>query len=108
MMGMGMGGGAPMPPMGPPMGAPMGAPPMGGMGDPTDMVMSQLQMLFQKWGAGEMQIAGEKGALSDMLMMLLTAQAPTAPMAFSEPGIGASMVGAPMEDVPGQAPPMGY
>lgn len=105
-MGMGMGMGAPMPPA--PMGAP--APPMGPMmapPDPTEMMLQQLQLLFQKWGAGEMQIAGEKGALAETLQMLLMTAPPNAAQAFAEPGIGASMIGPPMEDVPadpGMAP----
>jgi hypothetical protein len=77
-------------------GGPMMAPP-----DPTEAMIQQLQLLFQKWGSGEMQIAGEKGALSDMLMMLLTSAPPTAAQAFAEPGIGAGMMGPPMDDVPG-------
>lgn len=104
-MGMGMGmGAAPMPgaSMDPMMGG--GMPPQMGMPAPPDMtdtMIQQLQLLFQKWGAGEMQIAGEKGALSDMLMMLLTSTQPNAAQAFAEPGMGQSMVGAPMDDVGG-------
>jgi hypothetical protein len=108
-MGMGMGMAAPMGPA--PAGPPMGGPPMGmpmAPPDPTEMMLEQIMLLFQKWGSGEMQIAGEKASLAETLQMLLGAVPPNAAQVMAEPGAGVGMVGPPMEDVPPASAPAGF
>lgn len=98
------------------MGAPL--PPnmgdmMGGMGMPAppppsenEMILQGIQAVLEKWGSGEAQIAGEKNALLQTLMML-AGVAPPSPMDAMVEGTGADQMlpADPMGMPPG--PPMG-
>lgn len=76
-----MGGmGVPMgPAMGPEMVDPggMGAPPVA-PADPNEMMLQALMSVLGKWDNNESQIAGEKSALMQTLMMIASASPPDA------------------------------
>lgn len=74
----------------------MGAPPVMAP-DSDDLIMSALQAVLGKWGAGNPMIAGEKNELLQTLMMLASAQPPPAPEAFIEGGIPTNFGMAPQE-----------
>lgn len=76
-----MGGmGVPMgPEMGPEMVDPggMAAPPVAPM-DPNEMMLQALMSVLGKWESSEAQVAGEKNALMETLMMIASASPPGA------------------------------
>lgn len=74
----------------------MGAPPVMAP-DSDDLIMSALQAVLGKWGAGNPMIAGEKNELLQTLMQLASAQPPMAPEAFIEGGIPTNFGMAPQE-----------
>ena len=74
----------------------MGAPPVMAP-DSDDLIMSALQAVLGKWGAGNPMIAGEKNELLQTLMQLASAQPPPAPEAFIEGGIPTNFGMAPQE-----------
>lgn len=84
--------------MAPPMGAP--APPMAPAGGEDEMLAMLLEQVMMKWMGEEVQMAGEKGALLDTLMMIAQSAGALPPEAmFAE---GAPMAGPmmPVEEVP--------
>lgn len=87
---------------------------MGGMGpglppvDPSAVMLQMLQQLMGKWGSQEAQLAGEQGALTETILMLLQAQPPSPEMGFAEGGPPSNfgMGGGPQQQMMGG--PVGY